>query len=197
METAELMKQLALGGITVQGDFVMEKKVEYEVNNVEAGGIGIQVVNGAREEEGKEKEEEKKNIKKKPGPSKEVLFIEGTPSWEKDGKPRNRFIENKVVCRQEKERLMQYIAAHKLNNRKLNCTSSDVLNKVIVCFAITWSDLGFTSTPPSSRAIFRFLTQECNIKSETTEASYANKISEWMKKEKYDVEIMRKVKLCF
>ena len=46
MEIEQLMKQLAQGGITVQGDFVMEKKVEYEVNNVEQGGIGIQVVNG-------------------------------------------------------------------------------------------------------------------------------------------------------
>lgn len=33
-------------GITVAGDFVLEKHVEYEVNNVEAGGIGIQIVNG-------------------------------------------------------------------------------------------------------------------------------------------------------
>lgn len=41
MEIEQLMKQLAQGGITVQGDFVMEKKVEYEVNNVEQGGIGI------------------------------------------------------------------------------------------------------------------------------------------------------------
>lgn len=33
-------------GINVAGDLVLEKKVEYEVNNVEAGGIGIQIKNG-------------------------------------------------------------------------------------------------------------------------------------------------------
>lgn len=35
-------------GINVAGDLVLEKKVEYEVNNVEAGGIGIQI-NNAKE----------------------------------------------------------------------------------------------------------------------------------------------------
>lgn len=40
------LETLGKGGITVAGDFVMNKNVEYEVNNVEAGGIGIQIVNG-------------------------------------------------------------------------------------------------------------------------------------------------------
>ncbi len=49
MKTEDLQKTLeAIGksGITVAGDLVLEKNVEYEVNNVEAGGIGIQIVNG-------------------------------------------------------------------------------------------------------------------------------------------------------
>ena len=33
-------------GITVNGDFVLEKHVEYEIGNVENGGIGIQINNG-------------------------------------------------------------------------------------------------------------------------------------------------------
>lgn len=36
-----IVEALAKGGI--KGDFVMEKHVEYEVNNVERGGIGIQI----------------------------------------------------------------------------------------------------------------------------------------------------------
>ena len=40
------LEALGKGGITVAGDFVVSKNVEYEVNNVEAGGIGIQIVNG-------------------------------------------------------------------------------------------------------------------------------------------------------
>jgi hypothetical protein len=50
MDFEEIQKALNLArqtGIHVQGDLVMKKEVQYEVNNVEAGGIGIQVQNGA------------------------------------------------------------------------------------------------------------------------------------------------------
>ena len=56
MKQEDIQKALeALGksGITVAGDLVLEKHVEHEVNNVEAGGIGIQIVNGARDGEPK------------------------------------------------------------------------------------------------------------------------------------------------
>lgn len=49
MKQEEIQKTLEVmskSGITVAGDLVLEKKVEYEVNNVENGGIGIQIVNG-------------------------------------------------------------------------------------------------------------------------------------------------------
>lgn len=38
-------------GIKVAGDLVIEKHVEYEVDNVEDGGIGIQIMNGQRVED--------------------------------------------------------------------------------------------------------------------------------------------------
>lgn len=49
MDKEELQKTLEAigkGGINVAGDLVIEKHVDYEVNNVEAGGIGIQINNG-------------------------------------------------------------------------------------------------------------------------------------------------------
>ena len=52
MEQEKLQKTLealAKSGITVAGDLVLEKNVEYEVNNVENGGIGIQIINGSKE----------------------------------------------------------------------------------------------------------------------------------------------------
>lgn len=42
----ELLEKILKSGITVQGDFVMEKHVENEIGNVEAGGIGIQINHG-------------------------------------------------------------------------------------------------------------------------------------------------------
>ena len=49
MNQEDLQKKLetiSKSGIIVAGDFVLEKNVEYEVNNVENGGIGIQILNG-------------------------------------------------------------------------------------------------------------------------------------------------------
>lgn len=43
----DFLEKILKGGITVQGDFVMEKQVENEIGNVEAGGIGIQIVHGS------------------------------------------------------------------------------------------------------------------------------------------------------
>ena len=41
------LEAIGRGGIHVAGDLVLEKHVEYEVNNVEDGGIGIQINNGS------------------------------------------------------------------------------------------------------------------------------------------------------
>lgn len=41
------LEAISKSGIQVAGDLVLEKNVEYEVANVEDGGIGIQIVNGS------------------------------------------------------------------------------------------------------------------------------------------------------
>lgn len=43
-ELQKALEAISRGGITVAGDLVLEKHVEHEVANVEAGGIGIQNV---------------------------------------------------------------------------------------------------------------------------------------------------------
>ncbi len=45
----KILEMIGKGGIHVAGDFVMEKHVEYEVGNVESGGIGIQILNSSKE----------------------------------------------------------------------------------------------------------------------------------------------------
>lgn len=48
MTKEEMLAMIARSGITVQGDLVLEKHVENEIGNVEDGGIGVQIVNGAK-----------------------------------------------------------------------------------------------------------------------------------------------------
>ena len=40
------LEAISKSNINVAGDLVLEKKVEYKVDTVEAGGIGIQIING-------------------------------------------------------------------------------------------------------------------------------------------------------
>ena len=72
----ELLEKILKGGITVQGDLVMEKHVENEIGNVEAGGIGIQIVHGSG-----------KNTSCKPNANADSLALLDTPEaqqlWEK------------------------------------------------------------------------------------------------------------------
>ena len=46
MTNEEKLEFLKNAGVAVLGDLVFEKNVEYEINAVESGGIGIQIVNG-------------------------------------------------------------------------------------------------------------------------------------------------------
>lgn len=45
-ELQKVLEAIGKGGINVNGDLVLEKHVEHEIGNVEAGGIGIQINNG-------------------------------------------------------------------------------------------------------------------------------------------------------
>ena len=47
MTNEEKLALIKASGVTVLGDFVVEKRVEYEIGAVESGGIGIQIVNSA------------------------------------------------------------------------------------------------------------------------------------------------------
>lgn len=143
---------------------------------------------------GRKEESEKSQHR---GPQPEFLFIEGEPSWSEQGKMRHSTVENQAVARQEQRRLMTYLSRHCLSNRMLNATQGDTLNKIIVCFVMQWRDMGLTTKHPSGRAIFRFLTEECGMKTEVSLSSYGNKMSQWLRDKQYDVLTLREVKSCF
>ena len=105
--------------------------------------------------------------------------------------------ENGEVRDMEKHRFMRYLSDHKLGSRRLTCQTGDTLNDVVTCFAIEWQARGLTAEPPSGRAIFRFLTEECGLQSEVTELSYANKIKHRLRSKEYTVETQKEVNLYF
>lgn len=120
------------------------------------------------------------------GQQKQYLFIDGRPT-----------VENVQVRNEEKQRFMRYLSEHNLKGRKLTCVKTDTLNDVVICFVIKWKDKNITPKQPSGGAIFRFLTDECNLQSEVTEQSYSNEIKERLRENNYTIETMKKVNLYF
>lgn len=121
-----------------------------------------------------------------PGPRKQFLFIDGRAT-----------VENAGVKNREKERFLGYLSDHKMSGRRLVTEKSDWLNKAVVCFLRLWCEKGLTAKQPSGGAVFRFLTEDCGLKTDVTEASYSNKIKEWLRRNDYDVTTYQGVKTCF
>ena len=121
-----------------------------------------------------------------PGPRKQFLFIDGRAT-----------VENVSVRNREKDRFLCYLSDHKMSLRRLVTNKSDGLNKVVLCFLMIWREKGLTVQQPSGGAVFRFLTEDCGLKTDVTEASYSNKIKEWMRGNDYDVTTYQGVKTCF
>ena len=119
------------------------------------------------------------------GPRKQFLFIDGKPT-----------VENVAVRQREKERFCRYLSDHKLGSRLLTCLKQDTLNKVVICFLKEWREREWIAEKPSGVAVFRFLTEVCELQSELHPSSYGNKISKWLE-QPVDVTIKLDVRECF
>lgn len=199
MEIEDLAKLLTGCNINVKGDLVMEKHVEHEVANVEAGGIGIQIIGDKKPKDSDGKEE---NGSEKEGSTEENP--EGEPPLKRGIKNKflfpqngNESVKNGRLTQCEKRRFLHYLSKHSLDGRMLVSTRDDAINKAVVCFVRIWKDQELTASKPSGRAIFRFLTQDCGLKTQITIESYANKMNEWLKGKQQDVLTMAEVKRCF
>lgn len=199
MEIEDLAKLLTGCNINVKGDLVMEKHVEHEVANVEAGGIGIQVIGDKKPKDSDGKEEEGSEEEGSTGEN-----PEGEPPLKRGIKNKflfpqngNESVKNGRLTQCEKRRFLHYLSKHSLDGRMLVSTRDDAINKAVVCFVRIWKEQELTASKPSGRAIFRFLTQDCGLKTEITIESYANKMNEWLKGKQQDVLTMAEVKRCF
>lgn len=199
MEIEDLAKLLTGCNINVKGDLVMEKHVEHEVANVEAGGIGIQIIGDKKPKDSDEKEEEGSEEEGSTGenPEEEPPQKRGIKNKFLFPQNGNESVKNGRLTQCEKRRFLHYLSKHSLDGRMLVSTRDDAINKAVVCFVRIWKDQKLTASKPSGRAIFRFLTQDCGLKTEITIESYANKMNEWLKGKQQDVLTMAEVKRCF
>lgn len=199
MEIEDLAKLLTGCNINVKGDLVMEKHVEHEVANVEAGGIGIQIIGDKKpkDSDGKEEKGSEKEGSTEENPEEEPPQKRGIKNKFLFPQNGNESVKNGRLTQCEKRRFLHYLSKHSLDGRMLVSTRDDAINKAVVCFVRIWKEQELTASKPSGRAIFRFLTQDCGLKTEITIESYANKMNEWLKEKQQDVLTMEEVKRCF
>lgn len=199
MEIEDLAKLLTGCNINVKGDLVMEKHVEHEVANVEAGGIGIQIIGDKKpnDSDGKEEEGSEEDDSKGENPEEEPPLKRGIKNKFLFPQNGNESVKNGRLTQCEKRRFLHYLSKHSLDGRMLVSTRDDAINKAVVCFVRIWKEQELTASKPSGRSIFRFLTQDCGLKTEITIESYANKMNEWLKGKQQDVLTMAEVKRCF
>lgn len=147
---------------------------------------------GCKEEEGSEEDDSKEENPEEESPQKRG--IKNKFLFPQNG---NESVKNGRLTQCEKRRFLHYLSKHSLDGRMLVSTRDDAINKAVVCFVRIWKEQELTASKPSGRAIFRFLTQDCGLKTEITIESYANKMNEWLKEKQQDVLTMEEVKRCF
>lgn len=147
---------------------------------------------GCKEEEGSEEDDSKEENPEEEPPLK--LGIKNKFLFPQNG---NESVKNGRLTQCEKRRFLHYLSKHSLDGRMLVSTRDDAINKAVVCFVRIWKEQELTASKPSGRAIFRFLTQDCGLKTQITIESYANKMNEWLKGKQQDVLTMAEVKRCF
>lgn len=113
------------------------------------------------------------------------------------GKVRKLF-KSGDFARKEKERLLSFLSQHHLGGRFLSCERGDRLIEVVVCFVVAWRERKLLAyDDPSGGSIFRFLTDDCNLKTRVELRSFANKIKLFLAEKVYKPTTMQQVRLCF
>jgi hypothetical protein len=123
------------------------------------------------------------------------------PKRKNRGRRRKAFQDafpNQETFLREKQRFMDFLRKKKAMTRRLTCVLKSFLNQVITCFLVLWSERGILAKEAlSGGSVFRFLTNECGLKSEVQENSFSNKLATWLKLKKYDPSIMTDVRSAF
>lgn len=108
----------------------------------------------------------------------------------------NEYQKNEEITQREKVRLLNFIKDHKMGAMPLTASTNDKLNKVIVCFCKFWKDRSWVSEEIAIPALYRFLLEDCKLKTEVAQRTMENCMRN-MLKEKVDSDCFYMVKEAF
>ena len=125
---------------------------------------------------------------KNPEPESESLEPEQAQEEEKKnkgGRKKGKLFKNEEDKQKAKEDFLKYIESQQLDETHLDCSQKNPLNMAIVDFIKKWNYEDMLVDFFSAPAVFRFLTEDCNLKTDIApknEKSYTNKLNDWLHK---------------
>ena len=103
----------------------------------------------------------------------------------KGGRKKGKLFKNEEDKQKAKEDFLKYIESQQLDETHLDCSQKNPLNMAIVDFIKKWNYEDMLVDFFSAPAVFRFLTEDCNLKTDIApknEKSYTNKLNDWLHK---------------
>lgn len=116
----------------------------------------------------------------------------------KRGAPLAKLFVDDSYIEIEKNRVVNFLKKHGLQELHLDSSKENELNIIIVGFIHQWITRNLVPERPRYSAIFRFLTQECGLRSDVQHDAFETHISQWIAQADFvDLNTQNKVEKSF
>ena len=105
--------------------------------------------------------------------------------------------EDTKRTKQEAARVKQYVADHHWGQMRLDSKSTNRLNLMVACFWYYWHDRNWVPDIPQGAAIYRFVTEQCNLPCEVHPRAFMSAITRLINDHRKDPETYANLRTYF
>ena len=106
-------------------------------------------------------------------------------------------LEDTDRTRQEAARVKQYVADHHWGQMRLDSKSTNRLNLMVACFWYYWHDRNWVPDIPQGAAIYRFVTEQCNLPCDVHPRAFMSAITRLINDHRKDPETYANLRTYF
>ena len=106
-------------------------------------------------------------------------------------------LEDTEQTRQEAARVKQYVADHHWGQMRLDSKSTNRLNLMVACFWYYWHDRNLVPDIPQGAAIYRFVTEQCNLSCDVLPRAFMSAITRLINDNRKDPETYANLRTYF
>lgn len=105
--------------------------------------------------------------------------------------------EDSKRTKQEAARVKQYVADHHWGQMRLDSKSTNRLNLMVACFWYYWHDRNWVPDIPQGAAIYRFVTEQCNLPCDVHPRAFMSAITRLINNHRKDPETYANLRTYF